>query len=76
MHRFVRRQVLIVGIRNLYRAVFDTHSTARAVVLDNVSGLFVQADFEIPGLPCNGFNFCIGQNFDVWMPADLDQFGG
>jgi hypothetical protein len=75
MNRFIRRQVLIIWIRDLNRAVLDADRTTRAFVLYNVSGLFIQPDREIS---CNSFdtvNFGIGQYFDIRMPADLDQFG-
>jgi len=75
MDRLARRQVLIVGIRDLYRAVLDAGTTARAFVLDNVSGLFIQGNLEISRIPLDPVNFRIRQYFDVWMPADLDQFG-
>jgi len=75
MDRLTRRQVLIVGIRDLYRAVLDAGTTARAFVLDNVSGLFIQGNLEISRIPFDPVNFRIRQYFDVWMPADLDQFG-
>ena len=75
MHRLICRQVLIVGIRNLHRAVLDTDRTTRAVIFDDVSGLFVQGDLEVSCFPCDLFNFSVGQYLDVRMPADLDQFG-
>jgi hypothetical protein len=75
MDRLTRRQVLIVRIRDLDRAVLDAGTTARAFVLDNVSGLFIQRDPEISCNPLDPVNFSIRQNLYVWMPADLDQFG-
>jgi hypothetical protein len=75
MDRLTRRQVLIVRIRDLDRAVLHAGTTARAFVLDNVSGLFIQGDPEISPVPLDPVNFSISQHFYVWMPADLDQFG-
>ena len=72
--RLTRRQVLIVGIRDLDRAVLDAGTTAGAFVLDNISGLFSQGNPEISRNPLNPVNFRIRQYFYVWMPADLDQF--
>jgi hypothetical protein len=75
MHRFIRRKVLIVGIGDFNRAILDTDGTTRAIVLDDVSGLFRQGDLEISRFPPDAVNFSIGQYLDIWMPADLDQFG-
>ena len=75
MDSFIRRQVLIVWIRDLYRAVLYTGSTTRAIVLYNVSGFFIQDDREVTCFPLYTVNFSIGQDFYVGMPADLDQFG-
>jgi hypothetical protein len=75
VHRLVGRQVLVVGIRNLHRAVLDANRTTRAVILDNVPGLFSQGDLEVSCFTFDLFNFGIGQYLDVRMPADLDQFG-
>jgi len=75
MDCLTRRQVLIVGIRDFDRAVLDAGTAARAFVLYNVSGLFIQGNPEISCIPFDPVNFSIRQYFYVWMPADLDQFG-
>jgi hypothetical protein len=75
MDRFIRRQVLVVWIRDLDRTVFDTGRTARAFVLDNVPGLFIQGDPEVSRFSCYTVNFGIGQDLYIGVPADLDQFG-
>ena len=75
MNGFIRRQVLIVWIRDFDRTVLYTGTTTRAVVLDNVSGLFNQGDLEISCFPFYTINFSIGQDLYIGMPADLDQFG-
>lgn len=72
---------LIVGyflvelIRILYRAVLDTGCTTGALLFDDVSGFLDQRDLEVSRLPFYSVNFGKCQNFDVRMPADLDQFG-
>ena len=66
---------LIEHIRVFIRAVFDTGRTARAIVLDNVSGFFRQGDLKVPCFALYTVNFRMGKNLYVWMPADLDQFG-
>ena len=65
---------MIVWIRDLDRAVLNTGRTARAFVLDNVSGLFIQGDLEVSCFPFYTVNFGIGQDLYIGMPADLDQF--
>jgi hypothetical protein len=76
MDGFIRRQVLIVWIRNLNRTVLYTDPTTGAVVFYNVSWLFCESDLEVSCLSCYTVNFCICQNLDIGVPADLDQFGG
>jgi hypothetical protein len=66
---------LIVWIRDLDGAVLYTGRTTCAIVLYNVSGLFIQGDLEIPCLPFDAVYFSISQDLYVRMPADLDQFG-
>jgi hypothetical protein len=56
---FAGRQILVVWIRDIDRAVLHTGSATRAVVLYNVSGLFIQGNREISCLPCYTFNFSI-----------------
>jgi hypothetical protein len=75
MNGFVRRHVLIVWIRNLYRTVLYTGPATRTIVLYNVSGLFIESDLEVSCFPCYIFNFSICQDLYIGMPADLDQFG-
>jgi hypothetical protein len=75
MDGFIRRQVLIVGIRNLNRAVLDTGRATRASVLDNVSGLLIQGDLEVSCCAFDLLDFSKGENLYIRMPADLDQFG-
>jgi len=75
MDGFIGRQVLIVRIRDLDRAVLDTGGAARAVFLDNVPGFFVQGDPEVSRFPFYTVYFSISQGLYVGVPADLDQFG-
>jgi hypothetical protein len=64
--------VELVGI--LYGAVFYTGSTAPAFVLVNITGFFDQCDLEVARLAFDCANFGIGQDFDVLLSVDLDQF--
>ena len=75
MDGFVLRYFLIKSIRVFDRAVFYTGSTTRAFALDDISGLLNQGDLEVPCFPFYTVNFSIGQDLDIGMPADLDQFG-
>jgi hypothetical protein len=73
MDSLIHRYFLIVLIRIFYRAVFHTDGTTRALVLPNVPWLFNQGYVEVSCFPFYPVNFGIGQDFDVGMPADLDQ---
>jgi hypothetical protein len=75
MDGFILRYFLIKLVRVFDRAVFDTGRTTRAFVLYNISWLFGQGDLEVSCFPLYPFNFSIGQDLYVGMPADLDQFG-
>jgi hypothetical protein len=75
MDGFVLRYFLIELIRIFDRAVFNARRTPGALALDDVPGLSKQGDLEISSFPCDALYFRIRQDFDVWMPADLDQFG-
>jgi hypothetical protein len=55
--------------------MFHAGATARAFVLNNIAGLFNQRYLKISRFPLYSFNFSIGKNFYIGMPADLDQFG-
>ena len=66
---------MIVWIRNLDGTILYTGRTTRAIVFDNVSGLFVQGDLEVSCFPIDAVDFSIRQDLYVRMPADLDQFG-
>jgi hypothetical protein len=66
---------LIIWIGDHDRAVFYAGGTARTFFLYNVSGLLDQG---YPKVACFTFytvNLGIGQDLDIGMPADLDQFG-
>ena len=75
MDRFVFRYFLVKWIRILDRAVFHTGRTTRAFLLQNVPGLLSQGDPKVSCFALYTVNFRIRQNLDIWIPADLDQFG-
>jgi hypothetical protein len=41
----------------------------------NITGFFVDQDFEIPGASLHLVDLCMGQDFNVSMPPCVDQFG-
>jgi hypothetical protein len=57
------------------RAVFDAGTATGAQVLPNITGSFSDLDLEIPGSACYRLKIRIGNQLDVHVPADLDQFG-
>ena len=66
---------MIIWIGDHDRAVLNTSSTARAFFLYNVSGLLDQGYLEVSCFTFYTVNLGIGQDLDIGMPADLDQFG-
>ena len=73
---FVLRYLLIEWIRVADRAVFYTGSTSRAFALIDVPGLFGQRYTEVPCFTLYPVNFSKREDFYVYVPVDLDQFGG
>ena len=74
MNGFIIRYILIKLIGVFDRAVFNTGSTTRAFALYNISGLFNQCYLKVSCFSCYTVNLSIGQDLNVGMPADLDQF--
>ena len=68
-------QPLVVAVDRSNRAVPGAFPAARAFDWINVPGMIDQGDGKISGFPFNRFDFTIGDDIDVQMPADLDQFG-
>jgi hypothetical protein len=73
MDGFIQRQVLIIGIRDLDRAVLYTGGATRAFLLHNVSGLFNQGNLEVFCLPFYPVNFSIGQDVYIGMSATINK---
>jgi hypothetical protein len=59
-----------------HRAVFDAGATAGTQVHVDAAGALFDFYLEIAGLALDAFKICIGDQFDVQMPADLDQYRG
>jgi len=73
MDGFIQRYILIELIRIFYRAILYTDSTTRAFLLINILGFFSQRYLKVSCFPYYTVNFSIGEDFYIWMPADLDQ---
>jgi hypothetical protein len=57
------------------RAVFNAVSTTCTKIHVNTACPLFDFDFEISCRSFNRLKICIRDDFDVKMPADLDQFG-
>jgi hypothetical protein len=66
---------LVVFVWQGNRAHRDTIAAGRALCRIDETGLLVDGGFEITGGPCDLFNFGAGNQIDIQVPADLDQFG-
>jgi hypothetical protein len=55
--------------------MFHAGGTTGAFVLKNIPGFPNQPYFEVSRIPFHAVNFGIGKNFNIGVPADLDQFG-
>ncbi len=75
MNSLIAGNFLIELIRIFDGAVLDTRRTTGALFFDDIPRPFRQGNLEITWIAFDTVNFCKSQNFDVWMPADLDQFG-
>jgi hypothetical protein len=58
-----------------HRANLGTISTAGATFKVNVARLSFNGDLESPHLTGYTLHLCEGEQFDIQMPADLDQLG-
>jgi len=56
------------------RAVVHTGAAAGTEVFDNAPGAFADLYFKVPGCAADFFQVCVGNQFNVQMPADLDQY--
>jgi hypothetical protein len=75
MDRFILRYFLVIFVRVLGGAILHAVSAARAFVFENIPGLFCQGYLEVSYFPFYTVDFSIGEDLDIGMPADLDQFG-
>jgi hypothetical protein len=75
MDGFIIRYFLIKLVWVFRRAIFDTGSTTRAIILDNVSGFFNQSNFEVTCFTLYIFYFGVSQDLYIRMPSNLDELG-
>ena len=66
---------MVIFIGQRYRANLDTISACGALGRIDIAGVLIDGNFEITGTACNAVNFSTGNQVDIEMPADLDQFG-
>jgi len=74
MHGLVVGDLLVVLIGICHRAKLHAGAAACALVFDDVARFFGQSDGKVTCLSFNTVNYGISENFDIGMPADLDQF--
>jgi hypothetical protein len=72
--RLVLRDLLVVDIGILDRAVFCADIAASALIFYNVAGFFRKGYLEVPCVSADAVNFRVAQYLYILMPADLDQF--
>ena len=56
------------------RAVFNTRTTTGAQIHIDAARPFSDLYFEVPRFTADFFKICIGNQLNVQMPADLDQY--
>ena len=59
-----------------HRAIFDAGTAAGAQIHVDAGGALFDFDLEVAGVALDAFKIRVGDQFDVQMPADLDQYGG
>jgi hypothetical protein len=75
VNRPARQQTRIFRSGLDHRAVFHTGSAPGAQIHFDAAGTFFNFDLEVAGVALDAFKIRIGDQFDVQMPADLDQYG-
>ncbi|OEU65522.1 MAG: hypothetical protein BBJ57_08575 [Desulfobacterales bacterium PC51MH44] len=66
---------MVAGNRYVHdRAVFNATSASGTKIHINTACAFFNFDGKVSGRPFDRFKICVGNNFYVQVPADLDQF--
>jgi hypothetical protein len=68
-------EVLVIGVIHFPGAFFKTGPAGDALVHVYVSGMFFHGDGEVTFLSLDSQYFRKGEQLDIEVPADLDQFG-
>ena len=74
MDSLVVGDLLVILVRIGDRTVFDTDATTGTLVFFDVTSFFENGYFKVSCFSLYTVNFCVGEYFYIWMPADLDQF--
>ena len=59
-----------------HRTIFHTGATTRTQIHPDAAGAFSHLDFKIARNAINRLKIRIGNQFNIQMPADLDQYRG
>jgi hypothetical protein len=57
-----------------HRAIINAGAAARALVFYDAASAFANFNLEFTGFAFNGIQVCVSDQFNVQMPADLDQY--
>ena len=74
VNRLALAQTSVIGVGNFFGTFFRTGIAGDALVHIDVAGVLGQFDFKIALFAANAFYFGKRQQFDIDVPADLDQF--
>ena len=69
-------QLFVVNVIYFFGTFFCTYAAGDAFVHVHIAGMLDNGYGKIAFFSRNVFQFRQGEQFDVDMPADLDQFGG
>jgi len=66
----------VIFVRDFLGAFLSTQAAGNAFVRVHIAGVLEDAHLKISFFAVNGCDFGEGEQFDVDVPADLDQLGG
>jgi hypothetical protein len=75
LHKNEGKMLMLCALLN-HRTVFNTGTATGAQIHFDAAGAFSDFNLEIAGVPLDAFKVRIGDQFNVQMPADLDQYRG
>ena len=71
---FPLTQVAVIGIGHLLGAFFGTDTAGNALFHIHIAWMLCYFDFKISFFSVNTVDFGQGKQFNINVPADLDQF--